>query len=155
MPRLSSIPIEAKRLSGFIANLWNAFTLIENREESVSFLKELLTPTEIRMMAKRIQIAKMLLEGYKYEAIRNFVRVTDHTISQVNNQLNFGNGGYIKIIKRITQIEAKRQSKLEGKRSILDPGPYSGRGSAEWMISKLEQKGKNYLKRKSVEKSVE
>ena len=69
MPRVSQIQIEAKRMAYFISNLWNTITLLENREEAVSFLKELLTQTEIRMLAKRIQIAKMLMEGYKYEDI--------------------------------------------------------------------------------------
>ncbi|MFH0937158.1 MAG: YerC/YecD family TrpR-related protein [Candidatus Daviesbacteria bacterium] len=155
MPRLSSVPIQAKRMGNFISNLWNTITLIENREETKSFFKSLLTPTEIRMMAKRVQIAKMLLEGYKYEDIRNFVRVTDSTISSVNNQLQFGNGGYIKTIERLIKIEIKQQDKLEGKRSLLDPGPYAGRKTTEWAIGKIAQKGQNYIKRKSVEKVIQ
>lgn len=105
-------------------------------------------------MAKRIQIAKMLLEGYKYADIRNFARVTDNTISSVNNQLQFGDGGYQKIIERLIKIEQKRQEKLEGKRGVLDPGPYAGRKTTEWAIGKFAQKGQNYLKRKSVEKEI-
>ncbi len=154
MTKISSIPVETKRMSIFISNLWNAITLIENRNETAEFFKSLLTPTEIRMMAKRVQIAKMLLNGYKYVDIRNFVRVTDSTISSVNNQLQFGNGGYIKTIERLIKIEIKQQEKMEGKRSILDPGPYIGSKSGKWVAGKLIQKGQNYLKRKSVENDL-
>lgn len=138
----------------FITNLWNVFTLIENRDEAVAFLKELLTPTEVRMLAKRIQIAKMLLEGHKYENIIPHVRVTPGTISAVSNQLLYGSGGYHKIIERLIKIEKKRQEKLEGKKSLFDPGPYAGRGTSEWLLKKAAQKTQNYLKKKSVEKSI-
>lgn len=97
----------------FISNLWNTVTLIDNREEAVSFLEELLTPTEVRMLAKRIQIAKMLLEGYKYQDIIPHVRVTSTTISGVNNQLQFGDGGYIKIIERLIKMEQRKEKHLE------------------------------------------
>jgi len=155
MPRLSIIPVEIKRMGYFISNLWNSITLIGSRDEAVIFLKELLTPTEIRMIAKRIQVAKMLLEGYKYQDIRNFVRVTDHTISSVNNQLNFGGGGYIKIVERLIKIEQKRQDRLEGKRGLLNPGPYAGKKTSEWILSKAAGKLVNFSKRKSVENKKE
>lgn len=114
----------------------------------------MLTPTETRMLAKRIQIAKMLLEGYKYQDIRNFIRVTDHTITSVNNQLNFGEGGYRKIVEKLIKIEIKKQQKLEGKKNLLDPGPYAGRKTTEWFVNKIGEKAKNYMKKKSVEKEV-
>lgn len=155
MTKISSITVKAKRMGIFISNLWNIITLIENRNETTDFFKALLTPTEIRMMAKRVQIAKMLLKGYKYEDIRNFVRVTDSTISSVNNQLQFGNRGYIKTIERLIKIEIKQQERLEGKKSLLDPGSYSGRQTSEWVAGKLAQKGQNYIKRKSVEKVIQ
>lgn len=154
MTKISSIPIQAKRMGIFISNLWSAIALIENRNETTDFFKTLLTPTEIRMMAKRVQIAKMLMEGYKYEDIRNFIRVTDSTISSVNNQLQFGDGGYLKTIERLIKIEIKQQERLEGEKSILDPGSYSGRKTSEWVVGKLAQKGQNYLKRQSVEKNI-
>lgn len=68
---------DPKRLSHFIHRFWSAITLLEDRSEVISFLKDLFTPTEIRMFAKRLQIADMLAKGYKYEDIRNYVRITD------------------------------------------------------------------------------
>lgn len=154
MPRLSSISIEAKRMGYFISNLWNIFSLIESREETIIFLKELLTPTEIRMLAKRIQIAKMLLEGYKYDDIIPHVRVTTGTISSVNNQLQFGDGGYIKIIERLIKIEQKRQREYErrGERRILYHKPLGG--ALDWAAEKLDKKIARDWKRKSVEKEI-
>lgn len=155
MARVSSISVEARRMGYFISNLWNVFTLIENRDETILFLKELLTPTEIRMLAKRIQIAKMLIEGYKYDEIKTHIRVTDSTISSVNNQLQFRDGGYMKIMSRLIKIESDREKKKESPRSIFDPGPYAGRKTTEFIISKIAEKGKNYIKTKSVKKSLD
>ena len=153
MPRLSRIPIEAKRMGYFISNLWNVITLIDNRDETVLFLKDLLTPTEVRMLAKRIQIAKMLLEGYKYQDIIPHVRVTAGTLSSVNSQLEYGNGGYIKIIERLIKIEQRREKQLEqrGNPKVFYP-PFGG--LSELATLKVAEKVYRYSKKKSVEKSI-
>ena len=149
MPRVSQIQIDAKRMAYFISNLWNTITLIENKDETIIFLKELLTPTEIRMLAKRIQVAKMLLEGYKYQDIIPHVRVTSGTISTVNNQLQFGDGGYIKIIERLIKIEQRKQKQMEkrlsGDRKIFYE-PFGGLSSLA-----IEKVGERIYKRRKRE----
>ncbi len=155
MPRVSQIQIEAKRMAYFISNLWNTVTLIENREEAVIFLKELLTPTEVRMLAKRVQIAKMLLEGYKYGDIIPHVRVTSTTISSVNNQLQFGNGGYIKIIERLIKIEQRKQKRLEDGKSLSDKVlPFPGGAIGKWLTGQAIKSVYKHQKKKSVEKEI-
>lgn len=140
----------------FISNLWNTISLIDNREEAISFLKELLTHTEVRMLAKRIQIAKMLLEGYKYEDIIPHVRVTSGTISTVNNQLQFGEGGYIKIIERLIKLEQRKQKQLEKmaskEKSIFYPRPFGG--LADLASQELGKHIAKYAKRRSVKKQI-
>lgn len=126
MPRLS-IYTDPKRLSVFIHRFWDAVTLLGDRNEVVSFFKDLLTPTEIRMLAKRLQIADMLAKGYKYEEIRNYVRVTVQTISSVNNKLNYGEDGLIRILQKLEKIDKKRQDKLEVKRGLFSQPPGMGR----------------------------
>lgn len=118
-----------KRLFQFINRFWDAITLLEDRGEVITFLKDLLTPTEIRMLSKRLQIADMLAKGYKYEDIRNYVSITVQTISSVNNKLSFGNDGLIKILQRLEKIDQKRQDMLEGKRSPFSQPPGMGRAA--------------------------
>lgn len=126
MGRLSKYN-EPSRLTIFINRFWDAITLLEDRDEVIPFLKDILTPTEVRMIAKRLQIADMLAKGYKYEDIRNYARVTKQTISSVNNKLSFGSDGLIKILKKLEKIDQKKQDKLEGKRGILEQPPGIGR----------------------------
>lgn len=128
MPRFS-IYTDPKKLTIFIHRFWDAITLIEDRGEAITFLKDLLTPTEIRMLAKRLQIADMLAKGYKYEDIKTHVRVTVQTISHVNNKLNYGEDGLIKILQKLAKIDQAKQDRLEGKRSIFAQPPGLGRAA--------------------------
>lgn len=126
MPRFS-VYSDPKKVSYFINRFWNAVTLLEDRDEVINFLKDILTPTEIRMFAKRLQIADMLAKGYKYQDIQNYVRVTKQTIATVNNKLNFGNDGLIRILQKLEKIDQARQDTIEGKRNIFGQSPGMGR----------------------------
>lgn len=129
MPRFS-VFTDPKKLSIFIHRFWDAITLIEDRREATAFLKDLLTPTEVRMLAKRLQIADMLAKGYKYEDIKTHVRVTVQTISHINNKLNYGENGLIKILQKLEKIDQARQDRIEGKRSIFAQPPRLGRATS-------------------------
>ena len=105
MTKISRIKLDPRHLGFFINNFWNLITLLENKDQVASFLKDLLTHTEMKMFAKRIQIAKMLLEGYDYRAIKGFVRVTDPTIAKINNKLETGAEGLKTAIYYLQKIE--------------------------------------------------
>lgn len=149
MPRFS-IYTDPKKLSVFIHRFWDAITLIEDRPEAISFLKDLLTPTEVRMLAKRLQIADMLAKGYKYEDIKTHVRVTVQTISHVNNKLQFGENGLIKILQRLEKIDKSKQDKLEGKRSIFSQPPGLGRAASTLAAKGLDKLVRHHKKISSI-----
>lgn len=105
MTKVSRIRIDSKRLGVFINNFWSLITLLENKDQVAHFLKDLLTHTEMKMLAKRIQIAKMLIEGYSYQTIKGFVKVTDPTIAKINNKLEAGGEGLKTAILYLQKIE--------------------------------------------------
>ena len=140
------------RLTIFINRFWDAVTLLEDKEEAIFFLRDILTPTEIRMIAKRLQIADMLAKGYKYEDIGNYARVTKQTISSVNNKLEFGNDGLIKILKRLEKIDQKRQDRLEGKRSIFGQPPGMGRALGNIASAEISKAIRHHRKISSLTK---
>lgn len=106
MIKVSRFKVDAKHLGFFLNNFWNLITLLEDKEQVKNFLKDLLTHTEMKMFAKRIQIAKMLLEGYGYRDIRNYVKVTDPTIAKISNILETGGDGLKTAVSFIQKIEA-------------------------------------------------
>lgn len=152
MPRFS-VYTDPKKLAIFIHRFWDAITLIEDRSEAIAFLKDLLTPTEVRMLAKRLQIADMLAKGYKYEDIKTHVRVTVQTISHVNNKLNFGDDGLIKILQKLEKIDKTRQDRLEGKRGIFAEPPGLGRAASNLAALGLAKVIRHHKKVSSVKSS--
>lgn len=84
----------------FLGEFYTMVSLLRGRDEVKKFFKDLLTLSEVVMISRRIQVAKMLLEGFGYEEIRKQLKVGKTTISQVEKWLNNGFGGYKEIIKR-------------------------------------------------------
>lgn len=56
---------------------------------------------ELADMAQRLEAAKMLLEGKTYEQIVKSVEISTATISRINRCIQYGNGGYEQVIKRV------------------------------------------------------
>ena len=80
-------PITALIKSELIDKLWSAFVFLRRVEENRDFAKGLFTYTEIGMLAKRLEIAKMLVSGYSYIDIQDRLKVTNRTITAVQTRL--------------------------------------------------------------------
>ena len=83
----------------YLGDFYTMVSLLENRDEVKNFFKDLLTLSEIVMISRRIQIAKMLFEGRTHDEIRKEMKVGFSTVSQVERWLNNGFGGYRKTIE--------------------------------------------------------
>ncbi|PIR80204.1 MAG: hypothetical protein COU25_01255 [Candidatus Levybacteria bacterium CG10_big_fil_rev_8_21_14_0_10_35_13] len=105
MTKLSRFKLDPKHLGFFLNNFWSLITLLENKTEVRDFLKALLTHTEMKMLAKRIQISKMLVDGYSYGEIRKYVKVTDPTIAKISNILATNGDGLLAAVRHLQKIE--------------------------------------------------
>lgn len=76
---------------------------LETLEECYAFFEDLCTVPEIKSMARRIVVAKMLTEEKKYEDIVEKTGASTATISRVNRSLCYGNDGYTKIFRRLAR----------------------------------------------------
>lgn len=83
--------------------------LTQSKEEADSFIEDLFTPTERIMLAKRFSIAFMLLEGYDYESIKQVLKVSGSTISNVSYWLKSKGKGIRSIVKKIKKSESTRK----------------------------------------------
>lgn len=117
MTKLSRIKVDPKHLGFFLNNFWNLFALLEDKDQIKNFLKDLLTHTEMKMFAKRVQITKMLMEGYDYRAIRAYVKVTDPTIAKISNKLATEGEGLRVAIRYLQKIE----NEIEKERMRITP----------------------------------
>ncbi len=82
--------------------LFDAILSLENREECAAFFGDLCTKKEIKDMAQRLLVAKLLREKRVYSDIVKLTGASTATISRVNRSLDEdGNGGYSTVFERI------------------------------------------------------
>lgn len=154
MTKISRIKVDSRHLGFFINNFWNLITLLENKDQVASFLKDLLTHTEMKMFAKRIQIAKMLLEGYDYRAIRGYVKVSDATIATISNKIETGREGLKTAIRFLKGVEKS----IEEERLRITPDLKKIYGTyflPEKIIEKASGKIRSISKKNSVKKDIQ
>lgn len=101
-----------------------AFTVIESPQEAKNFLIDLLYPSESIMLARRLNIARMLLAGYQYDEITKKLHVGKTTITNVHRWLGSGKGGYAAILERVFREEKKAARKRARQERALDPASW-------------------------------
>ena len=84
--------------------LFDAILSLENRDECYSFFEDICTVAEIKAMAQRLTVAKMLNEKHTYTEISINTGASAATISRVAKSLNYGAEGYITVLKRLGDI---------------------------------------------------
>lgn len=90
--------------------LFEAILKLKSIPESEAFFRDLLTLAEIREIATRFKVAKMLDQGKKsYLAIAKDAKTTTATVTRVSQWLRNGMGGYRLILNR-TNHHAKSSS---------------------------------------------
>lgn len=94
----------------YLGEFYDMVSLLQSRDEAKRFFKDLLTLSEVVMISRRIQIAKMLIAGRTYEEIQKSLKTATATITQVERWLNNGFGGYKEVIKRHDKKNAWREA---------------------------------------------
>ena len=75
-------------------NLCQAFLKLRDVDEVYNFLEDLATIGEIKSMAQRLEVAKLLKEAKTYPEIVEATGASTATISRVKRCLEYGPGGY-------------------------------------------------------------
>ncbi len=78
---------QAKQLTKVLCDINDATTMQE-------FLRDVMTESEIIEISARLQAAKMLAKGDKYENITNVTHLSSRTIARISQWLKNGCGGY-------------------------------------------------------------
>ena len=83
-----------------IKKLVKAIVSIKTEDECVNFLEDLCTMSEVKSMAQRLEVAKMLEQGMVYSEIAQKTGSSTATISRVKRALDYGTGGYRIVLDR-------------------------------------------------------
>lgn len=93
--------------------LFEAILLLENMEECYNFFEDLCTVAELKALAQRLEVARMLKESSTYGEISESTGASAATISRVNRSLNYGADGYKMILERIEETKTNEAAKRE------------------------------------------
>lgn len=83
-----------------IDELFKTILKLESIEECYMFFEDLCTIKEMEAMSVRLLAARKLLDGKTYEEILESVDISSATLSRVSRAIQYGDGGYKKIIQK-------------------------------------------------------
>lgn len=88
-----------------VEQLFTAILKLQNLEECHQFFDDLCTIGEIRSLAQRLEVARMLQGRYTYNQIEAETGASTATISRVKRCLYYGTGGYKVSLERLKKEE--------------------------------------------------
>ncbi len=97
--------MNSKLKDGHMDELFTGILSLQSVEECYNFFEDLCTINELRAMAQRFQVAKMLDHGQIYSDIVHETGASTATISRVNKCLIYGTDGYRTVLDRLKQEE--------------------------------------------------
>lgn len=81
--------------------LCEAVLSLQDKEECYQFFEDICTISELKAMSQRLEVAKMLRLGHKYDDIVTRTGASTATISRVKRCLNYGADGYKTVLLRL------------------------------------------------------
>ncbi|OGE16343.1 hypothetical protein A3F00_02355 [Candidatus Daviesbacteria bacterium RIFCSPHIGHO2_12_FULL_37_11] len=86
-------------------DLLSAFQIIKTVDDAALFVQDLLTHAEVKRLSKRLRIAKLLSEGYTYEAVEKQLHTSHATIAKIANWLADKGEGFRSVLRRLPKRE--------------------------------------------------
>ena len=83
--------------------LCEALLTLETIDEMYAFIEDVATIGEIKALAQRMEVARLLSESKTYPQIAQLTGASTATISRVKKFLDYGAGGYEIALKRMAK----------------------------------------------------
>ncbi len=84
-----------------VKELYKAVLKLQSVDECKNFFRDLCTLSEIKAMAERFAVVKMVNKGTSYRIISKKVGSSTATITRVSHWLHHGKGGYKLVLARM------------------------------------------------------
>ena len=85
--------------------LMEAIQKVQSTEDAYRFFEDICTIAELKSMAQRIEVARMLRAGVTYQEIAKETGASSATISRVNRALLYGADGYRRVLDALASTE--------------------------------------------------
>ncbi|MDR6225890.1 YerC/YecD family TrpR-related protein [Desmospora profundinema] len=93
-----------------VDNLFAAVLTLESIEECYQFFDDLCTVGEIKSLAQRLEVARMLRQGYTYNQIEADTGASTATISRVKRCFHYGTDGYTLALDRLEEKKGSSEA---------------------------------------------
>lgn len=93
--------MNSKLQDPLVDKLFKAVLSLKNGDECYRFFEDICTVAELKSLAQRLEVAKMLEENRTYGEIAETTGASTATISRVKRALNYGADGYKLIFERL------------------------------------------------------
>ena len=97
----------AKKPDDSLQFLYRVILLLQTQEECERFFDDLCTGPELKALAQRLEVTKLLKEQNVYSKIVEKTGASTATISRVNRSLQYGANGYDIVFERLEQQDGK------------------------------------------------
>ncbi|PIS21761.1 hypothetical protein COY33_01480 [candidate division WWE3 bacterium CG_4_10_14_0_2_um_filter_42_7] len=117
-------PISESTKESYFKNidfLYRVMTDFDNGEDFKSFLRDVLTPSELRMLRRRWQIACLLDEGRDIRQVAREEKVSTGTVTRIKNVLIHGRGGLVKALELTRKDRTGSNEKETPKKPVVPP----------------------------------
>lgn len=84
---------------------------LKDEEQCYNFFEDICTISELKALAQRLEVARMLDEGCRYEAIVEKTGASTATISRVKRSLVYGADGYNSVMDQLRGSQEARPGK--------------------------------------------
>jgi len=101
MARKRTSPVNPRIRDSHVDRLCLALLTLRSIEECYRFLEDLCTINEIKALAARFEVARLLSAGKTYEEIERATGASSATISRVRRFLEYGADGYKTALRRL------------------------------------------------------
>ncbi len=91
----------SKRRNNETDMLFEAILSLKSIDECYLFFEDACTIKELKEIAQRFYVARLLDSGSNYQEVNQETGVSTATISRVSKCLNYGDGGYSTVIERL------------------------------------------------------
>ncbi|MGG5463014.1 YerC/YecD family TrpR-related protein [Clostridium sp. B9] len=93
--------VQSKLKSKDLDYLFEAILKLEDVNECYNFFEDICTISELKALAQRLHVAKMLRKKKTYTEIAEETKASTATISRVNRCLNYGADGYNLVLDKM------------------------------------------------------
>lgn len=91
--------------------LFEAVLVLKDIDECYRFFEDVCTVAELKSLAQRLEVAKMLQGNRTYGEIATRTGASTATISRVKRSFNYGADGYKLILARLKELEPVETAK--------------------------------------------